>query len=139
MNGISKTKIQKQRFDLAIQGDKSAIIKLLQKKPKNKYNAIQKEYNGVMYHSTKEAKYAMFLDRKIKAKEVERWERQLPFLLFVNGYLVCRYILDFKVYYTDGTIKHIDVKGLKSGVPFQLFAMKQKLMKAIHNIDVYIA
>jgi hypothetical protein len=139
MSGILKKNLQKERFNLAIEGDKSAILKLLKKKPKNKYNAIQKEYNGVTYHSTKEAKYAMFLDRKIKSKEVERWERQLSFLIFVNGYLVCRYILDFKVYYTDGTIKHIDVKGLKAGVPFQLFAMKQKLMKAIHNIDVYIA
>jgi hypothetical protein len=139
MSGITKKSIQKKRFDLAIEEDKRTVIELLLKKPKNKYNAIQKEYNGVTYHSTKEAKYAMFLDRKIKTKEVERWERQLPFLLFVNGFLICKYILDFKVYYADGAIKHIDVKGIKAGVPFQLFAIKQKLMKAIYNIDVYIA
>jgi hypothetical protein len=34
MSGISKTKIQKLRFDMAIAGDKSAIKKLLQKKPR---------------------------------------------------------------------------------------------------------
>ena len=134
-----KDSIQKNRFDLAIQGDRSAVRKLLQKKPKHKYGAIAKEYNGVLYPSTKEADHAIDLDLKIKAKIIKHWERQITYKLVVNGVLVCKYILDFKEYYTDGKTRHVDVKGYKKGQAFAIFQLKQKLMKAIYNIDVELA
>ncbi len=134
-----KKKLQKERFDLSIEGDKSAVLKLLQKKPRNKYGAIKKKYNGVTYHSTKEARYAMFLDRKIQAKEVERWERQIVFKLMVGGVFIANYILDFQVWYMDGTVKYIDVKGMKKGQAFYVFQIKQKLMKALYNIEVELS
>lgn len=131
-----KDKVQKERLKSAIESGGSSVGKLIQKKPKNKYGAIQKEYNGVKYHSTKEATYAQKLDLLIKAKHVLKWERQLVFVFDVNGILVCKYVLDFKVYYANGAIKYIDVKGLKKGQAFQMFQIKQKLMRAIYNIDV---
>jgi len=135
---VNKVKIQKERLKTAIESGGSSVQKLIKKNPKNKYNAIQKEYNGVMYHSTKEANYAQRLDLGIKAKVIEKWERQLTFKLNVNGILICKYILDFKVFYSDSTIRHIDVKGAKKGQAYNMFVIKQKLMKAIHNIDVEI-
>lgn len=108
-------------------------------KTRNKYGAIVKEYNGVKYHSTKEADYAKKLDFLVKCKQVEKWERQTTYKLVVEGILICKYILDFKVYYPDGHVEFIDVKGSKKGQAYQMFVIKQKLMKAIHNIDVYIA
>ena len=107
-------------------------------KSKNKYGAIFKEYNGFKYHSIKEADYAQKLDLLIKAKHVDKWQRQISYPLFVNGELICKYILDFKIYYSNGVIKHIDVKGSKKGQAYQMFVVKQKLMKAIHNIEVEI-
>lgn len=139
MSGILKKTVQKKRFNVAIQGDKSAIKKLLQKQPKNKYGAIKKEYNGIMYDSTKEADYAIDLDLKIKAKIIDKCERQITYRLEVNGVLICKYILDFKEYYPDGKVRHVDVKGYKKGQAFTLFQLKQKLMKAIYNIDVELA
>lgn len=105
---------------------------------KSKYGAIQKPYNGVTYHSTKEANYAMTLDLLIKAKEVEKWERQLRFKLGVNSIFITTYVLDFKVWHTDGTVRFIDVKGMKKGQAFATFQIKQRLMKAILDIEVEI-
>jgi hypothetical protein len=134
----SKKKVQKERLKTAIESGGSSVGKLIQKNPKNKYGAVQKEYNGVKYHSTKEADYAKKLDLLIKAKHVEKWERQLTYHLNVNGELICKYVLDFKIYYSNGAIKHIDVKGSKKGQAYQMFVIKQKLMKAIYQIDVEV-
>ena len=81
----------------------------------------------------------MFLDRKIQAKEVERWERQIVFKLMVGGVFIANYILDFQVWYMDGTVKYIDVKGMKKGQAFYVFQIKQKLMKALYNIEVELS
>jgi hypothetical protein len=137
MSLTSKNSVQKARFNMAIKCDKSSVSKLLNPS-KNKYKSIPNEYNGVTYHSTKEADYAMRLDYLIKSKVVERWERQITFALGINGVLITKYRLDFKVWYSDGSIKFIDVKGYKKGQAFTMFQMKQRLMKAILDIDVEI-
>ena len=92
-----------------------------------------------MYDSTKEADYARDLDLKIKGKIIDKCERQITYRLEVNGVLICKYILDFKEYYPDGKVRYVDVKGYKKGQAFTLFQLKQKLMKAIYNIDVELA
>ena len=48
------------------------------KNKKPKYNNKRFYYNGNWYDSTKEAKYAMQLDLRVKAKEIVKWERQVP-------------------------------------------------------------
>jgi hypothetical protein len=138
MKSTSKNTIQKERLKTAIESGDSSVQKLIQKKPKNKYGAIVKEYNGVNYHSTKEADYAKKLDFLVKLKQVEKWERQITYKLIVEGVLICKYILDFKVYYTDGHVDFIDIKGQKKGQAYQMFVIKQKLMQAIYQIDVEV-
>jgi len=113
MDKIGKKNLQKQRLKSAIENGGSSVGKLIQKKSRNKYGAIAKEYNGVKYHSTKEADYAKKLDLLIKAKHIEKWERQITYKLEINGTLICKYILDFKIWYSNGSIKHIDIKGYK--------------------------
>lgn len=102
----------------------------------NKYRNKRTEYNNITYDSKKEANYAIQLDWQIKAKEVVKWERQIRYKLIVEGINIGTYVLDFKVYYTDGSIRYIDVKGLKKGAAYSIFTIKKKLMLALHKINV---
>lgn len=110
---------------------------------KNKFKVAPKEQrtlNGKVYASKKEMTYAIKLNSLKKAKRKEdrvvSVEEQVKFSLDVNGCHICNYILDFKVYYGDGRIEHIDVKGYTKGTIYRLFKMKSKLMEAIYGIDV---
>lgn len=94
------------------------------------------EYNGVRYDSKTEACYARDLDFKVKAGLVRQWERQVRFPLHVDGVLITTYVLDFRVSYADGHTEHIDVKGQRSGNPYQLFKIKKRLMLVVLGIDV---
>lgn len=105
-------------------------------KTPNKYKAKKAIYKGESYHSTKEMKYAQTLDLLIKAGQVKKWERQIKFKITVNDEFITSYILDFKVEYTDGKIEYVDVKGMKSGVPYDLFKVKKRLMKAVLGIEI---
>lgn len=103
---------------------------------KNKYGNKKTVYNGRNFDSKKEADYCQLLDvlksTAIESLRVNLYEMQVPYLLEVNGIKICKYILDFKVYYADGRTEHIDIKGYLTPV----FRIKKKLMKAIHNIDI---
>lgn len=101
-------------------------------KRKSKYRNEKTEYNGVLYDSKKEAKYAQDLDLLVKGKQVEKWERQTPFTCVVNKKKICTYYADFKVWYTNGTIEVIDVKGVKTDV----YKIKKKLVEALFNIKI---
>lgn len=93
---------------------------------KNKYNAKSTNYNGYNYDSKKEASYAMDLDWKIKAKLVKRFERQHKFDLRINDEHICNYFIDFKVYYSDGHIEYVEVKGFETDV----WRLKWRITKA---------
>lgn len=114
------------------------IIKV--KSKQNKLRAIRTEYKGFVYDSKKEAAHAMVLDSLSASKNddmrVIKWERQLPYRFEVDGQLICKYILDFKVWYADGRIEHVDVKGMKKGNAYSMFRLKKKMMKIFHDIDV---
>lgn len=96
---------------------------------KNKYNAKSTNYNGYNYDSKKEAEYAMDLDWKIKAGLVEKFERQCKFDLRVNDEHITNYFIDFKVYYTDGHIEYVEVKGF----PTEVWRLKWMITKAIFH------
>ncbi len=108
--------------------------KLSKKKPK--YNNQKVWYDNHFYDSKKEAGYAMLLDSLKKAKKasdrVTYYERQIPFEMVINKIKVCTYIADFKVFYADGRVEVVDVKGMKT----QIYKLKKKLLKAVKNIDI---
>ena len=93
---------------------------------KNKYNAKSTNYGGYNYHSKKEAEYAMDLDWKIKANLVDRFERQCKLDLRVNDEHICNYFIDFKVFYKDGHIEYVEVKGFETDV----WRLKWRITKA---------
>ena len=95
---------------------------------RNKYGNIRQTYNGYSYDSKLEAQYAANLDWRIKAKEVEKWERQHKISLDVNGIHIANYFIDFKVYLTDGSVEYHEVKGFES----EVWRLKFKLTKALY-------
>lgn len=102
---------------------------------RSKYGNVKTEYNGFKYDSKAEALYAQQLDLRIRANEVESWERQVPIRMEINGMLICKYIADFKALLKDGTYEWTDVKGIETDV----FKLKHKLLKALHpDIDLLI-
>ena len=106
----------------------------------NKFGAVKKMYNGILYDSTAEAHYARKLDILQRAKDpkdrVLEWERQVPFPIVINGIKVCTLKLDFVVPYADGRIEYPDVKGYKKGCAYQHWRTKKKLVEAVYGIQI---
>lgn len=94
----------------------------------SKYKAVKQTYNGYSYDSKMEANYAAQLDLLIKAKEVERWDRQVKISIDINEVHICNYFMDFEVFYTDGRVEYHEVKGYETDV----WKIKWKLAKALY-------
>ena len=101
---------------------------------KNKYNARKTEYNGIIYDSKKEAKRAEQLDKLLAVGDIINIERQVPIKCIINSKLVCKLVCDFVYTLADGSVVYEDVKGMVLPV----FKLKQKLVKAMFDIDVII-
>lgn len=98
----------------------------------SKYGATSTIYKGISYHSKKEAGYAQLLDTCKKAvnpsERVLKWERQIPIELRApTGELICKYYCDFKVWYADGSVKLVEVKGFTT----EVFRLKLKLLELL--------
>jgi hypothetical protein len=83
---------------------------------KRKYGNIPEDYKGNKYHSRFEAKYARDLDVRKRAGEIESWERQVKIELTAHGKHICDYWIDFKVYYPNGEVEYVEVKGVETPV-----------------------
>jgi uncharacterized protein DUF1064 len=104
---------------------------------RNKFNAIRQTYNGVSYHSRREAQYAAELDllrkAKRKADRVVDVQRQVRVPLDVNGKHITNYIVDFVVRFGDGREEWIEVKGFATDT----FQLKQRLFQALYPERTY--
>lgn len=98
------------------------------------------EVDGIVFDSQTEAEYYQYLKEEMNHKRVKRFEMQKEFILqekflLINGTRIeesnkdfkklqkanpgcttqaIKYIADFIVYYSDGSVKVIDVKGQKT-------------------------
>lgn len=99
----------------------------------SKFGAIKKEYNGRVYHSTKEANYAQGLDLRIKAGEVKSWSAQLRIPIKVNGQLITTYVPDFEVVMADGSVQIHEVKSKGTITP--AYTIKKKLLHATYLLE----
>lgn len=95
----------------------------------NKYNNQSSIYNGISYHSKKEAAYAQELDLRVKAKDIKSWKRQEKIELKVNGEQIANYYIDFVITHNDKTKEYVEVKGFETGV----WRLKWKLFEAIYG------
>jgi hypothetical protein len=103
---------------------------------RSKYGNLKTEYNGVIFHSKKEAAYAQQLDflKKVKGvnDRVVDYDMQVPFQVVLNGIKICKYLADFKVRYADGRTEIVDVKGVKT----QTYRLKKRLVEAQYGIKI---
>ena len=76
---------------------------------RHKYGAVKIEYDGIMFRSTLEGNYYLYLKQLKRAGEVIQFLRQVPFHLPGQT----KYTVDFEVFWKDGTVEFIDVKGVE--------------------------
>lgn len=92
----------------------------------SKYNAQKTEYNGVLYHSRLEARYAQYLDTLKKAGKIKSWKGQVRIPLTINGAKICVYVVDFQVEHVNGSLELVETKGYWTDVA----KLKLKLFQA---------
>lgn len=84
--------------------------------PESKFHNKQTEYNGIVYHSLKEARYAAELDLLKRSGEVKEWFRQVRVPLRINGKLICTYVVDFMYRDKNDREFYVEVKGHETPV-----------------------
>ena len=104
------------------------------RRTRSKYNAIPTEVDGIRFASKKEAARYVFLKGMVTAGKITELELQPPYELYVQDQKICRYIADFRYKNAEGGEVVEDVKGFITST----FRLKQKLMRAIHNIEIAI-
>ena len=102
----------------------------------SKYKSIKVTVDGIVFDSKREAKRYGALKIMEKAGLITELETQPVYRLEVNGKLVCKYIADFR--YFDKAKQTFVTEDVKSAFTAKLpvYRIKNKLMKAIHNIDI---
>ena len=104
-----------------------------------KYGNKKTVVDGIKFDSKWESQRYLYLKSLEKANRVKNLEPQPKFIISVNGQKICTYIADFKYDREDkdGVWEHVieDAKGVETPE----FKLKKKLMKAVHNIDIYLS
>lgn len=98
------------------------------KKRYNKFNAKPVITKTQRFDSTAEFQYKQHLDYLKKNNKVRFYLTQIPFHLLGGTKL----IIDFLVFYMDGTCQFIDVKGRETPI----FKLKKKEVEAIYPIEI---
>lgn len=95
---------------------------------KHKFKAKPVNDDGHYFSSTLEWKYFKHLELLKKAGEVLFFLRQVPFHL-PGG---VKYVCDFQVFYTNGDVRFVDVKGLET----DSFKFKSKIVENIYPLEI---
>jgi hypothetical protein len=100
---------------------------------RNKFGAKKTTVDGIEFDSKAEAKRWGELRLLERAGKIKNLERQVRYDLVVNGVNIGFYKADFR-YWDQGSSQHVveDVKGVRTPV----FAIKAKLMKALHRVEI---
>ena len=97
-------------------------------RPRHKYHAVRTELDGIKFPSKKEALYYQRLKNLKRAGEVVFFLRQVPFYL-PGG---VKYVVDFQVFYADGSVAFIDVKGMRTAT----YKAKKKMVEALFPVEI---
>jgi hypothetical protein len=104
-----------------------------------KYNNVKTELDGILFHSKKESKRYTELKLLLQSNEIQNLRLQVSYELIpslkINNktHRPIKYIADF-VYIKNGIEVVEDVKGFITDI----FKIKLRLMKLIHNIEIFI-
>lgn len=118
-----------------LQDHRSRIGKSVQaapakKKPRHKFNAQPTVNDGIRFDSKLEAKYYQYLKLLKHQGEVLFWLRQTPIHLAGGTKLV----IDFQVFYSDGRVEFIDVKGLET----KEFKIKKREVEVAYPFEIKV-
>ena len=97
----------------------------------SKYGNMPSQYKGRLYHSKKEAEYAIILDDMVKHKEITSWTPQVTLKLDVNVKHICNYIADFLVTKNKKYKEIREVKGFFTPIS----KLKWRLAQALYSKD----
>ena len=109
------------------------------KRSSPKYGNKKTVVDGIKFDSKWESQRYLYLKSLEKAGRLKNLKLQPKFIISINGQKICTYIADFKYDKEDkdGVWEHVieDAKGVETPE----FKLKKKLMKAVHNIDIYLS
>lgn len=135
MPALREVEVKRMKFDGAVDLIKKSDLTPVEDSKEgtlsvtyNKYGAKKTMYRKVLYHSKKEAEYAMELDSKLLKGKIAGWESQETLDIAVNGVHVCKAIVDFIVFHLDGSEEYVEVKGFATDV----WKLKRKLIAAVY-------
>lgn len=86
--------------------------------------------NGKRYASKLEYAYKNYLDLLKDQGEIFFYLTQVPIDL-PGG---VKYVVDFQVFYNDGTVKFIDTKGIET----DMFKLKKKQVESLYPFEIEI-
>ena len=105
----------------------------------NKYFAKKTVAMGLTFDSRWEAERWGQLKSMERAGIVTQLERQIKYELSINDVKICNYIADFRyLLEEENGLSKLVVEDAK-GILTPEFKLKMKMMKAIHNIDIYLS
>lgn len=95
--------------------------------------------DGYYFPSKKESRRYLELYTLQRSGEIKDLKIHPKFEIDIGKFHITTYIADFS--YWVGKYPHLkqiieDVKGQKSGTPYELFKLKKKLMSAINDLEV---
>ena len=108
-------------------------------KKSSKFGAKKTRVDGITFDSKWESERYGQLKAMERGGIVTDLKLQFKYDIVINDIKICKYIADFvyKEESPDGKIREIveDAKGFETPE----FKLKKKLMKAVHNIDIYLS
>ena len=130
----------KQAKMFAVKAEKPELLPAAKE---SKYRNKKVVYNGITFHSERERdRYIVLCDMEAKGFIVNV-QRQVKFPIVINEKLSCTYIADFTYKWNGGIdliVEDVKPKPNKAGKRFltETFKLKQKLVKAVLNIEIKI-
>ena len=104
---------------------------MISRRHRHKFNARTAVSHGTKFASQKEARYYADVLLLVRSGHVLFFLRQVPFHL-PGG---VTYRCDFAVFYSDGIVRFIDVKGMKT----RSFIDKKKMVEDLYPVEIETA
>tara|TARA_B110000908_G_C10259981_1_gene458471 strand:+ start:665 stop:967 length:303 start_codon:yes stop_codon:yes gene_type:complete len=95
---------------------------------RHKFNAKPTEHDGIKFASKKESRRYQELRVLESAGDIRFFLRQTP--IHLSGGV--KYVCDFLIFWSDGTVTFEDVKGYKT----DLYKLKKKQVEATYPITI---
>lgn len=96
----------------------------------HKFRSKKVVTDGIKFHSILERNYYLYLKYRVSIGEVIFFLRQTPFHLPAG----VKYLADFSVFYSDGSVEFIDVKGFVTAT----FKLKKRQLEHIYPVELKI-